>query len=84
MMCDDIVERTVTNERLKRLGWKVYADTTLGQWKKKDLIDLIRCLEHNYSAMIERWENSVQYAESKIKELEQKLQEKVEFDEELN
>ena len=42
---------------LQSEGHKVLGDTTLLQYKKKDLIELIRCLEYNWAGAIEKINN---------------------------
>ncbi len=37
---------------LNSLGWKPKATATLKNCKKSDLIDIIRCLEHNWAGEI--------------------------------
>lgn len=44
-------------ELLQRQGWKMYQDSTLKGWKKTDLVDFIRCLEHNWA--VSEWGNEL-------------------------
>lgn len=53
---------------LKQLGWEPKADSTLMSYKKEDLIEEIRCLEHNWAGEIkavlvyqQRLENALAY-----------------------
>lgn len=36
---------------------KEYKKSTLMQWKKEELVDLVLCLEHNLNALNERFDN---------------------------
>ena len=54
------------NEKLKPkkiLANRVYSDATLKGWKKEDLIEQIRILEHNWSCAEESLNNSVKNSE---------------------
>jgi len=37
---------------LQRDGWNSLSDSTLNSYKKADLIDIIRCLEHNWAGSL--------------------------------
>lgn len=44
-------------EILKKQGYRIAQNITLRTWKKDDLIERIRNLEHNWAAALERCEN---------------------------
>ena len=46
-------------KRKKILANRVYSDSTLKKWRKEDLIEQIRILEHNWASAEERFHNSV-------------------------
>lgn len=47
----------------KILANRVYSDATLKTWKKEDLIEQIRILEHNWACSEENYKNSVKNSE---------------------
>ena len=49
---------------------KPYADSTLRNMKKGDLIGILRDYEHNYGALYSFYENSVKNAEALLKQAE--------------
>ena len=72
----------------KILGNRVYSDATLKTWKKEDLIEQIRILEHNWACAEENYKNSVKnseklFAEQKAEIERLKAREKI-ADEDLN
>ena len=52
---------------------KPYADSTLRNMTKLELIQIIRDYEHNYAALYETYERSIAYAEKRIRAAEEKL-----------
>ena len=54
--------------RKKILANRVYSDSTLKGWKKEDLIEQIRILEHNWAAAEEALNNSSKNAEKLLAE----------------
>lgn len=56
-------------EILKKNGWEVHSEKTLLSYCKKDLIDYIRCLEHNYACALERLDRQANF----LQELNQKM-----------
>lgn len=52
---------------LKSQNWKVLSDSTLCQMKKVELIDYIRCLEHNWACALERVNNQRKLLEKEFK-----------------
>lgn len=40
-------------EVLKQAGWRIYSDSTLKSMTKDELIDQIKCLQHNWAGAIE-------------------------------
>ena len=53
----------LSKPRKKILANKVYSDSTLKKWKKEDLIEHIRILEHNWLCAEEFYNNSVKNSE---------------------
>lgn len=68
----DLIHRLQSeNEKLKPkkiLANRVYSDATLKGWKKEDLIEQIRILEHNWAAAEEALNNSSKNAEKLLAE----------------
>ena len=68
----DLIHRLQSeNEKLKPkkiLANRVYSDATLKGWKKEDLIEQIRILEHNWAAAEETLNNSSKNAEKLLAE----------------
>ena len=63
------------NVRSKKiLANRVYSDTTLKSWKKEDLIEQIRILEHNWSCAEENLNNSVKNSEKIFYEQKAKIE----------
>lgn len=61
---EDINVRSKTEDKRKKiLANRVYTDETLKRWKKEDLIEQIRILEHNWSCAEESYNNSVKNSE---------------------
>lgn len=62
-----------------------YSDNYLMSMPRKELIDHIRDIEHNYAVLYEFYQNSIKYGEelqAKLRrEFEQTLDEEVDFDE---
>lgn len=55
-------------KRKKILANRIYSDATLKKWKKEDLIEEIRILEHNWAAAEEALNNSAKNSEKIITE----------------
>ena len=69
----------------KILANRVYSDSTLKKWKKEDLIEQIRILEHNWAAAEESLNNSAKNSEKLLAEQKaeiERLERKVKRDEE--
>lgn len=55
-------------KRKKILANRVYSDATLKKWKKEDLIEQIRILEHNWATAEEALNNSAKNSEKLLSE----------------
>ena len=53
-------------------GKKPYADSTLRNMTKAELIQIIRDYEHNYAVLYEAHERGIAYAEKRLKAAEEK------------
>ena len=60
----------LTKKRKRILANKVYSDTTLNGWKKKDLIEQIRILEHNWAGAEESLNIQAKNCEMLLKQKE--------------
>lgn len=63
------IERT-----LKKAGWTVQKDSYYKNLKKEELIEVIRMLENNWSNALERHENTINYHNKTIAELDNMFQ----------
>lgn len=67
----DINVRSKTEEKRKKiLANRVYSDATLNRWKKEDLIEQIRILEHNWAAAEESLNIQAKNCEMLLKQTE--------------
>lgn len=56
-------------------GWKVLSDTTLQNYTKKELINIIRTLEHNWNSAEQTINQQAKNFEQMLKEMENKEKE---------
>jgi hypothetical protein len=62
----EVIKRSKNNETLKKNGWKVLADNTVLQMSKKELLEYVRMLEHNWACALIRHENTIKYIERSV------------------
>ena len=67
----DINVRSKTEEKRKKiLANRIYSDATLKRWKKEDLIEQIRILEHNWTSAEESLNIQAKNCEMLLKQAE--------------
>ena len=72
-------------KKIKRIGaYKVMADATLKSWKKEDLIEQIRILEHNWACTEEAYNNSVKNSDKIFYEQKAEIERLTEENERLS
>lgn len=64
--CCDCTQDSGVIRRLRKEGYKPFAYSSLRSMKKKELIELIRCLENNWCAALERCDNQYEILCGKI------------------
>lgn len=82
-MIEELTEglrKSQIKQTLKKAGWTVHEDSYYKVMKKDKLIEEIRMLENNWSNVLERHENTINYHKQTITELDkmfQKLKEEI-------